>query len=259
MTNQRLKKFYLFFTSIFIFILHIPFVFAKNKPNLVLKPEDKKQQMFVPNEIPFLNFNAVTAVAKTTVYDSLKLNMMGLSQQAYQYAMQGFIHLLKTGQISNDRIISIADFSQSSTKKRFFVIDLKNFKVLFNTYVAHGQNSGAAMATQFSNTPESLQSSLGFFTTSSTYNGKNGYSMHLKGMEDGINDKAEERAIVMHGAPYINENIINDRGYIGRSWGCPAVPEKLNKPIIDKIKNGSCLFIYSKNSRYQQTSKILNS
>ena len=115
------------------------------------------------------------------------------------------------------------------------------------------------MATQFSNVPESLQSSLGFFTTSSTYNGKNGYSMHLKGMEDGINDKAEERAIVMHGAPYINENIINDRGYIGRSWGCPAVPEKLNKPIIDKIKNGSCLFIYSKNSRYQQTSKILNS
>lgn len=245
----KINKVQLAFFAIVAFMLHLPFAFSGTK-------------VFKANSIPS---NTTTSSASTLsfssakIYDSLQLNLSGLSEQAFTSAIKGYEYLKQKGKIGNENILSIADFSSPSSKKRFFVIDLKNFKVLFNTYVAHGQNSGAAMATQFSNTPESLQSSLGFFTTSSTYNGKNGYSMHLKGMEDGINDKAEERAIVMHGAPYINENIINDRGYIGRSWGCPAVPEKLNKPIIDKIKNGSCLFIYSKNSRYQQTSKILNS
>lgn len=257
MTNQRLKKFYLFFTSIFIFILHIPFVFAKNKPNLVLKPEGKKQEQFVSNEIPFLNFNAVPADAKVSVYDSLKLNVMGLSHQAYQYAMQGFDYLVKTGKISNNKIISIADFSQTSNKKRFFVIDLNDYKVVFNTYVAHGVNSGKAYAQQFSNRAESFQSSPGFYETRDTYNGKNGYSMHLQGLEKGINDNADSRAIVMHGADYVNENLIHTQGYIGRSWGCPAVPEKLNRPIINKIKNGTCLFIYSPDKNYITRSKIL--
>ena len=245
----KINKVQLAFFAIVAFMLHLPFAFSGTK-------------VFTANSLPS---NTTTSSASTLsfssakIYDSLQLNLSGLSEQAFASAVKGYEYLKSKGKIGNENILSIADFSRPSSQKRFFVIDLKNFKVLFNTYVAHGQNSGAAMATQFSNVPESLQSSLGFFTTSSTYNGKNGYSMHLKGMENGINDKAEERAIVMHGAPYINENIINDRGYIGRSWGCPAVPEKLNKPIIDKIKNGSCLFIYSKNSRYQQTSKILNS
>lgn len=245
----KVNKVCLSFFAIVGFMLHLPFAFSGTK-------------VFFVNSLP-TNTTSTTistlSFSSSKMYDSLKLNMSGLSEQAFASAVKGYEYLKLKGKIGNENILSIADFSRPSSQKRFFVIDLKNLKVLFNTYVAHGQNSGAAMATQFSNTPESLQSSLGFFTTSSTYNGKNGYSMHLKGMENGINDKAEERAIVMHGAPYINENIINDRGYIGRSWGCPALPEKLNKPIIDKIKNGSCLFIYSKNNRYQQTSKILNS
>ena len=124
--------------------------------------------------------------------------------------------------IRNENVISIADFSKPSSRKRLFVIDLKNMKLLFNTYVAHGQNSGRDMAANFSNTPESYQSSPGFYVTSDTYMGKNGFSMHLNGMEKGINDKALERAIVMHGAPYVSESFIRTNGYLGTQLGMPC-------------------------------------
>ena len=244
----KVNKVRLAFFALVACMLHLPFAFSGTKVFSISKKNTTNSTLLSGN-----------AVSSAKMYDSLKLNISGLSEQAFSYAVKGYEYLKSKGKIDNDNILSIVDFSRPSSQKRLFVIDLKSFKILFNTYVAHGQKSGTAMATQFSNIPESLQSSLGFYTTSSTYNGKNGYSMHLKGMENGINDKAEERAIVMHGAPYINENIIHDRGYIGRSWGCPAVPQKLNKPIIDKIKNGSCLFIFSENRRYLHSSKILNS
>ena len=243
----KVNKVYLSFFAIVGFMLHLPFAFSSTKIFSFNK---------IPPVLPTISGNNSSSYK---IYDSLKLNLSGLSQQAFTSAIKGYEYLKLKGKIGNENILSIVDFSKPSSQKRLFVLDLKNFKVLFNTYVAHGQGSGTAMATQFSNTPESYQSSLGFYTTSSTYSGKNGYSMHLEGMENGINDKAEERAIVMHGAPYVNENLIHARGYIGRSWGCPAVSEKLNKPIIDKIKNGSCLFIFSENNRYLKSSKILNS
>ncbi|RYY64623.1 MAG: murein L,D-transpeptidase catalytic domain family protein [Chitinophagaceae bacterium] len=192
------------------------------------------------------------------IYDSLNLQDLGLSEEAYNYAIAGFEKLKQAGRIGNDRVISIADFSQPSSRKRLFVIDLNNFKLLFNTYVAHGQNTGEAYAKSFSNNPDSHQSSLGFYITSGTYNGCNGYSMYLNGMEKGINNLAYDRSIVMHGAPYVSEGFIKSRGYIGRSHGCPAVPEKLNKPIIEKIKNGSCFFIYSDNRSYLTKSRLLH-
>ena len=161
--------------------------------------------------------------------------------------------------MANDNIISIVDFSMPSSKKRLFVIDLDHFKVLFNTYVAHGAKSGAAIANQFSNTPESNKSSLGFYETLHTYSGGHGYSLRLEGLEKGINDNANRRDIVIHAAAYVNEALIQAQGYIGRSWGCPALPKKLHKPIIDKIKNGTCLFIYSPDKTYLNNSKILNS
>jgi len=256
MKKYPFKKFYLFFSSAFIFVLHMPFVFAKSKPVSTINPDEKKHELFVASPTSLLTVN--TAPVHISVYDSLRLNLMGLSQQAFQYAMQGFDYLLKAGKITNNRIISIVDFSQPSNKKRLFVIDLDKYKVVFNTYVAHGVNSGKEFAQQFSNRAESFQSSLGFYETMTTYNGKNGYSLHLQGLEKGINDNADSRAIVMHGADYVNENLIHSQGYIGRSWGCPAVPEKLHKPIINKIKNGTCLFIYSPNRNYLVHSKILS-
>ncbi|WP_462219884.1 murein L,D-transpeptidase catalytic domain-containing protein, partial [Ferruginibacter sp.] len=145
-------------------------MFAKTKPVSIIQPEEKKLEFFVNSESPLV----AVSTSHANVYDSLRLNLMGLSQQAFQYAMQGLDHLLKAGKISNDKIISIVDFSQSSNKKRLFVIDLNNYKVVFNTYVAHGVNSGKEFAQQFSNRAESFKSSLGFYETLQTYNGKNG-------------------------------------------------------------------------------------
>jgi hypothetical protein len=191
------------------------------------------------------------------LYDSLNLEDRGLSHDAFELAVTGYEKLINSGKIKREGIITIADLSKSSSKKRLFVIDLDNYKILFNTYVAHGMNSGAEYAKKFSNIPESFQSSLGFYTTSDTYNGKNGFSLNLTGLEKGINDLADTRAIVMHGAAYANESFIRVKGYLGRSQGCPAVPENMNKPIIQKIKNGSCLFIYGKDGKYARQSKLV--
>lgn len=186
------------------------------------------------------------------VYDSLQLNDQGLSQEAFDYAVQGFEKLDEEGLLNNDSVLTIIDFDQPSYQKRLYVIDIKNFKVLFNTLVAHGKNTGKEIAQFFSNTNESHKSSLGFYITEDTYNGSKGYSLKLKGLEKGINSNAYHRAIVMHGANYVSESFINAQGYIGRSHGCPAVPVELNKPIIQTIKNGSCLFIYNKTYRPSQ-------
>jgi hypothetical protein len=258
MNKHRLKRIYFFISSIFIFILHLPFVFAKNKPFSISKHTEKRIEISLSADNNSTLINSKAEKSLSNMYDSLRLNLMGLSQQAFQYAMEGFSYLTKAGNITNDKIISIVDFSQPSNKKRLFVIDLDNYKVVFNTYVAHGVNSGKEFANQFSNTAESNKSSLGFYETMNTYNGKNGYSLHLQGLEKGINDNADSRAIVMHGAEYVNESIIQSQGYIGRSLGCPAVPERLHKPIINKIKNGTCLFIYSPDKNYLIHSKILN-
>jgi hypothetical protein len=193
------------------------------------------------------------------LYEDLKLEAYGLSEDAYIHACKGFDYLKQKGSLLNSQIISIVDFTKPSSKKRLFVIDVENEKLLFNTYVAHGQNSGQDFATVFSNEPDSYKSSLGFYRTSSTYMGKNGFSLKLQGLENGINSNAEARGIVMHGADYVSEHLIQSQGFIGRSWGCPAVKNELNKPIIEKIKNGSGFFIYSANASYMRQSRILNS
>ena len=197
------------------------------------------------------------SIDQPSVYDSLKLGALGLSRQAYDYALKGFNYLLSKGKIANNNIISIADFSEPSSKKRLFIIDLKNYKILFNTYVAHGQNSGREYADNFSNRPESLQSSPGFYVTKETYTGSHGMSLRLEGEEQGINDNALNRGIVMHAAPYVNESLAKGRGFIGRSWGCPAVAPELHQAIINKIKNGTCLFLYTPNKNYISSSRIL--
>ena len=251
MKKFRLKELCVSITVLLLCILSLPLAFAKTN---------------VPGKFSAGDGNSkgiTTAASNTTcsllqVYDSLNLDELGLSEEAFDYAITGYEKLKQAGKIFNDRVISIADFTKPSYKKRLFVIDLLNYKLLFNTYVAHGQNTGREYANAFSNKPESHQSSLGFYITSGTYNGGNGYSMYLNGMENGFNNQAYERAIVMHGAPYVSEGMIRSQGYIGRSHGCPAVPEKLNKPIIEKIKNGSCFFIYSDNRSYLSKSRLLH-
>ena len=145
-----------------------------------------------------------------------------------------------------DKLVVI-DFTKPSTEKRFCVIDMQQKQVLFETYVSHGKNSGGNYATSFSNQPGSFKSSLGLFRTGETYYGKNGYSLVLEGLEKGINDKAKERAIVIHGASYADPALIPAQGRLGRSLGCPALPPVVSQKVIDTIKEGMLLYIYGNN------------
>lgn len=193
----------------------------------------------------------------TSLYSSLKLDSLGLNEPAFRQALKGWQKLKTQGLLDRETIMTIADFSQPSTRKRLYVIDMESKKVLYHTYVAHGRNSGKEHATQYSNRPSSYQSSPGFYRTEGTYYGSNGYSLRLKGLEKGINDNADRRAIVMHGAEYVSESLIRNLGYLGRSQGCPAIPVKLTRPIINTIKDGSCLFIYTPVTQYAQRSNLV--
>ena len=139
-------------------------------------------------------------------------------------------------------LLTIIDYSKPSTEKRFYVVDISEKKLIFNTYVSHGVNSGKKIATQFSNIVNSKKTSLGTFLTDSTYYGSNGYSLRLDGLSNGKNDKARERYIVVHGADYANPSFIEKNGYLGRSWGCPALPQSESRAIIDTIKGGSVIY-----------------
>lgn len=179
-----------------------------------------------------------------------------LSQNLYRLALRGYLKLKAAHRLSSP-LLSIVDFSLPSSQKRLFIIDMDQQKVLLHTLVAHGRNSGENMASRFSNMDASHQSSLGFYITGGTYLGSNGYSLKLKGLEPGFNDKAESRAIVLHGAPYVSEQVVKSTGRLGRSWGCPAVSQQEHKKIIDLIKGGSCLFIYAPQQAYLSASALL--
>lgn len=205
----------------------------------------------------FENHPDTFLIEEPSLYDELQLSQTGLSKDIFNKALTGWSALLKTQNTINANILSIADLSQSSNLKRLYVIDMSNKKILFNTYVAHGRNSGEEFAYSFSNKPNSYQSSLGFYLTENTYLGAHGISMRLKGIEKGINDVAEQRGIVMHGAPYVCESFIKQNGRLGRSQGCPAVPQELCEPIVNSIKGGSCLFMYYPDSSYLRKSVLL--
>lgn len=159
--------------------------------------------------------------------------------------------------LDSKQLLTIIDFSKPSTERRLWVVDLKTNKVLFNTWVSHGKNSGGINASSFSNRRGSLKSSLGVFLTDSPYFGKNGYSLHLKGLEQGFNDNAYERSIVIHGAPYVRASMIQAYGSIGRSWGCPAVSPRLATPLINTIKQKTLLFAYYPDQNWLRHSRFL--
>ena len=173
---------------------------------------------------------------------------------AFEQAIAGYNKIEE----KSKEILTLVDFSKPSTEERFYVFDMRHKKLLFSSLVSHGKNSGGNYATSFSNENGSLKSSLGFFLTENTYQGKNGYSLVLNGLEKGINDRAKERAIVIHGAAYSNPSVIASSGRLGRSFGCPALPQAVSKPIINTINGGSLLFIYANNQNYLAYSHILS-
>lgn len=214
------------------------------------------------NSIPAINLidsaQYIPDTEMTMIYDSLELEKYGLKKEAFNYAYTGYKKLQEQGTLEKEGILTICDFSQSSKRKRLYLVDLNKYKLLLNTYVAHGRNSGAEYARKFSNRPESKQSSLGFYKTKKTYYGSHGLALTLAGLEAGINDKAERRKIVVHGSAYIGESYLRRSRYMGRSFGCPAVPKKYSARLINTIKGGSCLFIYHPGKNYLAVSKILN-
>lgn len=201
-------------------------------------------------EIKMPHTAAHTAAA---LYEDLQLEGK-LSEEALRLAVAGYEKI--TGRKRD--VLTVIDFSKPSTEERLFVIDMRERQLLFSSVVAHGRNSGGVYATDFSNRDGSHQSSLGFYLTENTYQGKNGYSLVLEGLEKGVNDNARRRAIVVHGASYANPSVIRSGGRLGRSFGCPALPTRLNRPIIDAIKGGSVLYIYADDEKYLAQSPILN-
>lgn len=168
----------------------------------------------------------------------------GLTPEVMKYAMNGYQWALDHHQVTNKNILTVVNFDLPSYEKRMWVIDLQSRKVLMALHVTQGKNSGAIYATRFSNRPGSLESSPGIFTTGEVYDGEHGRSMRVNGLEPGINDRAMERAIVIHPASYVTPSFIKENGYAGRSWGCFAVnPSRLNK-LFRIIKNQSVLFAY---------------
>ncbi len=158
----------------------------------------------------------------------------------------------------NNNILTVIDYSLPSNKKRLWVFDLSNNRLLYHTYVSHGLRSGALYANYFSNRSNSRSSSIGTYATSQSYYGRDGVSLKLTGLDVGFNDNAENRAVVMHGGWYVNEVFIKKYGRAGRSWGCPALPLELSTDIINTIKNESLLIIYYPSERWFRQSKFLN-
>jgi len=154
--------------------------------------------------------------------------------------------------------LAVIDYSRPSDQSRLWVFDLQKRKLMFEERVAHGRGSGEVTPVSFSNAPDSHQSSLGLFRTGDTYMGRNGYSLKLQGLEPGINDRAAERAIVMHGADYVSDLFIRTAGRLGRSFGCPAVRRDIAKPLIDALKNDQYLFSYYPDTRWLKTSRYVH-
>ena len=229
----RLQKLFI----LVLLILLIPFLDGYS-----LEDDNKKEDSIIVNQ---------TCVSEN-IY--AEMNLQGLLDfEVFEKAYIGYLSL----DVKNKNILSIIDFDKPSSEKRLVILDMKNKKTLFHSYVSHGRNSGNLYADSFSNKHGSHKSSLGFYETENTYQGKNGYSLILNGLEKGINDQAKARAIVIHGADYCSENVISSSGRLGRSFGCPSIPQELTKPIINTIKNGSLLFIYASNKSYLAQSKLL--
>lgn len=193
-----------------------------------------------------------------TVYLFNRLNRLDLDYDAFYYAFNGYKVLENKGLVNNDHLVAIIDFSLPSTEKRFYIIDIIQQCVVSTSLVAHGKNSGENYATMFSNRMGSHKSSLGFFTTGSTYYGQNGYSLVLNGLDTAFNEKAGPRAIVIHGATYVSGEYIHKYGRLGRSFGCPALPVESCHEMINLIKNGVMIFGYYPDAEYFKKSWIIN-
>lgn len=180
----------------------------------------------------------------------------GLNPKALQAGLKAYSKAREEG-LDKQQILTIVDYTAPSTARRLWVLDVKNHTVLFNDYVAHGQNSGGNYANSFSDKPESLESSLGVFLTESPYEGKHGYSLRIKGLDRGFNDNAEARDIVFHSADYVSTQFAEEHGRLGRSWGCFALRPAIASSVIHKIEGGTLVLAYYPDPSWLAKSQFL--
>jgi hypothetical protein len=199
---------------------------------------------------------AVTAPTVETTADAA-VRADAIDANVLQLGLGAASCAVRAGAVADPSTLSIIDYTKPSTEKRLWVFDLHSGELLYHELVAHGQGSGENFATQFSNEQDTHRSSLGLFITEDTYVGKNGYSLRLHGLDVGFNDRARERAIVVHGAAYVSEDFMQTQGRLGRSWGCPALSDDIAARVIDRVKGGSLVFAYYPDREWLQTSKFL--
>ncbi|AXB56600.1 murein L,D-transpeptidase catalytic domain family protein [Flavobacterium fluviale] len=215
------------------------------KTNAVVKSIAKVEKVTVDSKIE-------------SVYNTLNSNNFKMPElKTFSEALKGF-YLLKEKGVIKKNILTLIDFSMSSNTKRLWVIDLTTNKILFNSLVAHGRNTGEEFASAFSNLNSSFKSSLGFYATGEIYQGKHGASLRLDGLEDGVNDNARQRGVVMHGADYVSESFIRNHKRLGRSQGCPALPVEMTSEIIQLIKDKSCLYIYHPSRSFAMEERLIS-
>ncbi|MEX0967403.1 MAG: murein L,D-transpeptidase catalytic domain family protein [Bacteroidia bacterium] len=240
-----------FFSISFLFIFLLPLQFEASK---AVNAETADVTSTEAAEVAKQNF---ISHAKS-LYAEAGLIGTTLKYEVFEKALTGFYNLKKGSKSSEKDILTIIDFEQSSLNERMFSIDIKNKKLLFNSVVAHGRNSGNLYAKQFSNKPNSYQSSLGFYVTGETYTGKHGLSLRLDGMDAGYNDKARARAIVMHSANYANPSFGAKTGRLGRSLGCPSIPELGHEEVIKTLSEGTVIYIHYPNTSYEKSCVYFN-
>ena len=216
----------------------------------------------VPAEAAAGNNRAVGAAATSplvgTAIDKRTVEASGVTPEVLKMALGAMACATSSGAMDSPPTLTLIDYSRPSTKPRLWVFDMKTGKLLFKELVAHGRNTGENMAERFSDAMDSHQSSLGLFVTRDTYVGTNGYSLRMDGLDAGFNSHARERAIVMHGASYVDASLAARQGRLGRSWGCPALREAVARQVIDTVRGGGVIFSYYPDSTWLKTSKFLN-
>lgn len=239
-TRHQVRKAIPLFASFFLAQFPLPAGNIKENPKMAVITPTSEALKFVNFELKVLS-----------LYEDAGLQEAGLSLEVFNKAMVGYLNLYNKGALSNKKLLTIADFDKSSAEKRLWVIDLSARKLVHNSLVAHGKNSGLEKAENFSNVSKSEMSSLGFYVTHGTYQGKHGLSLKIEGMDAGYNTNAADRHVVVHGADYVSEEFVKQNGRLGRSQGCPALPMETHAEIIDLIKNETCLYLNASDLDYR--------
>jgi hypothetical protein len=245
--------------KVFLLLLAAPlFLSLSSYSPAVTSPVDT---VFASAEADYLKGMLTAANFQDSIralYDQLGLERAGLDFHVFNLGMIGYHNLKHAGKLTDRKnLFTIIDFTKPSTEKRFYTIDFDASKIKYHTYVAHGRNTGENMAKKFSNVPHSNQSSLGFYVTGETYVGSKGYSLKLDGQEN-YNSNLRKRAVVIHAAPYVSEEWIRKYGRLGRSQGCPALPNHISKSVINTIKNKTAIFAYYNDDAYLKSSAYLD-